>query len=91
MIQDCKKAIAELQARLIEEVKQKTYIEVKIREEVCQEMAEQLVEIEKNYKLVLSILPKCWLRSNNSWLCHLHTKGPLCLMLFNFPIRSYLF
>lgn len=51
-LQDCKKIIAALQERLIEEVKQKTYIEVKIREEVCQEMAEQLVEIEKNYKLV---------------------------------------
>ena len=46
--------IAALQERLIEEVKQKTYIEVKIREEVCQEMAEQLVEIEKNYKLVFN-------------------------------------
>ena len=54
-VQDCKKIITELQARLIEEVKQKTYIEVKIREEVCQEMAEQLVEIEKNYKLVFMI------------------------------------
>ena len=54
-VQDCKKIITELQARLIEEVKQKTYIEVKIREEVCQEMAEQLVEIEKNYKLVFII------------------------------------
>ena len=44
----------ELQAQLIEERKQKAYIEMKIREEVCQEMAEQIVEIEKNYKLVFT-------------------------------------
>ncbi|CAB4013651.1 kinesin KIF20B isoform X1, partial [Paramuricea clavata] len=43
------KIITELQAQLIEERKQKTYIEMKIREEVCQEMADQIVEIEKNY------------------------------------------
>ena len=62
-VQDCKKIITGLQARLIEEVKQKTYIEVKIREEVCQEMAEQLVEIEKNYKLVFMIAFKITLIS----------------------------
>ena len=43
------KLIADLQAQLIEERKQKAFIEMKIREEVCQEMAEQIVEIEKNY------------------------------------------
>ena len=52
VLQNYEKVIAELQAQLIEERKQKTYMEMKIREEVCQEMAEQLVEIEKNYKLV---------------------------------------
>ena len=31
-------------------------MELKIREEVCQEMAEQIVEIEKNYKLVHAII-----------------------------------
>jgi len=40
----------DLQAQLIEERKQKAYLEMKIREEVCQEMNEQIVEIEKNYK-----------------------------------------
>ncbi|XP_028407464.1 kinesin-like protein KIF20A [Dendronephthya gigantea] len=46
---DLVKVIAELEVLLKEERKEKLMMEMKIREEVCQEMAEQLVEIERNY------------------------------------------
>ena len=39
-----------LQEKLIEEKRKMQTLEVKIREEVCQEMAEQLVSIEKAYR-----------------------------------------
>ena len=42
-----------LQNQLIEEKKKLATMEIKIRQEVCQEMAEQMVEIENNYKLVI--------------------------------------
>jgi len=38
-----------LQEKLIEEKHKMQTLEVKIREEVCQEMADQLVSIEKAY------------------------------------------
>ena len=38
-----------LQEKLIEEKRKMQTLEVKVREEVCQEMAEQLVSIEKAY------------------------------------------
>ena len=39
-----------LKEKLIEEKRKMQTSEVKIREEVCQEMAEQLVSIEKVYR-----------------------------------------
>ncbi|XP_041476304.1 kinesin-like protein KIF20B isoform X3 [Lytechinus variegatus] len=38
-----------LKQKLVDEKAEKFYLETKIREEVCQEMAEQLVEIEQDY------------------------------------------
>ncbi|XP_063963250.1 kinesin-like protein KIF20B isoform X2 [Lytechinus pictus] len=38
-----------LKQKLVDEKADKFYLETKIREEVCQEMAEQLVEIEQDY------------------------------------------
>ena len=46
------KVIAALREQLIEERKQKALLEVKIRAEVSKEMNEQLVQIERDYKLV---------------------------------------
>ncbi|XP_030841974.1 kinesin-like protein KIF20B isoform X3 [Strongylocentrotus purpuratus] len=38
-----------LKQKLVDEKSEKFYLETKIREEVCQEMADQLVEIEQDY------------------------------------------
>ena len=40
----------ELRKQLIEERRKNALMEVKIREEVCSEMSEQLVEMERNYR-----------------------------------------
>ena len=46
------KSYEELRKQLIEERRKNAVMELKIREEVCSEMSEQIVEIEKNYRLV---------------------------------------
>lgn len=42
----------ELRKQLIDERRKNAIMELKIREEVCAEMSEQIVEIEKNYRCV---------------------------------------
>ena len=46
------KSCEELRKQLIEERRKNAVMELKIREEVCSEMSEQIVEIEKNYRSV---------------------------------------
>ena len=43
-------SIEELKKELIEEKKKSVMLEVRIREDVCNEMAAQLVEIEEHYE-----------------------------------------
>ena len=45
----------ELRTQLIDERRKNALMELKIREEVCTEMSEQLVEIERDYRYVLSL------------------------------------
>ncbi len=44
------KSYEEIRQQLIAERRKNAMMELKIREEVCTEMAEQIVEIEKNYR-----------------------------------------
>ena len=49
-LQELMEILEQMRQRLIEEKRKHLLLEVKIREEVCQEMATQLVEIENHYR-----------------------------------------
>lgn len=49
-LQELLASYEELRKQLLDERRKNAIMELKIREEVCSEMSEQIIEIEKNYR-----------------------------------------